>query len=67
MGDAIEMVFLVKGDGRLGPPKPRRGGEGVDSVHLLLGDAVLPMGFVRLGALKDHEATIGLKKLGVIL
>jgi hypothetical protein len=25
MGDAIGIVFLVEGDGRLGPPEPCRG------------------------------------------
>jgi hypothetical protein len=55
--DAIGMILLVERDGRLGPLEPRRGGKGVDGVHLLLGDAVLPAGLVRLGAPKDHEAT----------
>ena len=63
----IGMVFLVKGDGHLGPPKPHRGGEGVDGVHLLLGDVALPMGFIRLGASKDHEAALSLGKLIIFL
>jgi hypothetical protein len=33
----------------------------------LLGDAALSTGFVCLGAPEDHEATINLQKLGVIL
>jgi hypothetical protein len=60
MGDAIRMVFLGEGDGCLGPSEPRPGGEGVGGVHLLLGDAALPAGFIRLGAFKDHEAALGL-------
>ena len=63
----IGMVFLVEHDGRLGPPEPCRGGEGVDSVHLLLGDAELPVGFIRLGAPKDHEAALGPRELVVFL
>jgi hypothetical protein len=53
------MVFLVEGDGRLGPLEPHRSGEGVDSVHLLLSDVALPAGFICLGALEDHEAKLG--------
>ena len=67
MGDVIGMVFLVEGDGRLGPLEPYRGGEGVDDIHLLLDDAALSMGFIRLGAPKDHEATLGLRELVVFL
>jgi hypothetical protein len=33
----------------------------------LLGDAALSTGFVCLGSPEDHEATISLQKLGVIL
>jgi hypothetical protein len=51
MRDEIGVIFLVKGNGHLGPSKPRRGGEGVNGVHLLLGDAALPAGIIRLGAL----------------
>ena len=61
------MVFLVEGDGRLGPSEPCRSGEGVNGVHLLLGDVVLPAGLVRLGAPKDHEAALGLGELIVFL
>ena len=61
------MVFLVKGDGYLGPLGPRQGGEGVDDVHLLLGDMVLPVGFIRLGATEDHEVAFGLWELVVLL
>ena len=61
------VVFSVEGDGCLGPLKPCQGGKGVDSVHLLLGDATLPMGLVRLGAPKDHEAVLGLGELIVFL
>ena len=61
------MIPLVESDGCLGPPESHRGSEGVDSVHLLLGDAVLPAGLVHLGALEDHEAAIGLKEFGVVL
>jgi hypothetical protein len=39
----------------------------VDDVHLLLGDAALPAGFIRLGALEDHEATLSLGELVVFL
>jgi hypothetical protein len=67
MRDAIGMILLVKGDGRLGPLEPCRGGVGVDGVHLLLSDAALLAGFIRLGALEDHEATIGLGELIVFL
>jgi hypothetical protein len=37
----------------------------VNGVHLLLGDVVLPVGFISLGALEDHEVAIGLGELGV--
>ena len=67
MGDVIQMVFWDKGDGRLGPPKPRRGGEGVDGVHFLLGDAALPAGLMCLGAPKDHDTVLGLGELIVFL
>jgi hypothetical protein len=62
MGDVIGMVFLVKGDGRLGPLEPRRGG-----IHLLLNDVVLLEGFIHLGAPKDHEIVLGLGELIVFL
>jgi hypothetical protein len=39
----------------------------VNGVHLLLGDAALPAGFVCLGALEDHEVAISLGELGVVL
>jgi hypothetical protein len=61
------MILLVKGGGRLGPSEPCQGGEGVDGVHLLLGDVALQVGLVRLGALEDHEAALGLGELSVFL
>ena len=61
------MVFLVEGDGRLGPLEPCRGSEGVDDVHLLLGDAALPVGLIRLGAPVNPEAALGLGELVVFL
>jgi hypothetical protein len=61
------VILLVEGDGRLGPSEPRRDSEGVDGVHLLLGDVMLPAGFVRLGAPEDHEVANSLWKLGVVL
>ena len=61
------MVFLVEGDGRLGPLEPRQGSKGVDGVHLLLSDMVLPMGFICLGAPEDHEVALGLGVLVVFL
>jgi hypothetical protein len=67
MGDMIGMVFLVEGDGHLGPPELHQGSDGVDGVHLLLGDAALPTGFIRLGAPEDHEAALGLGELIVFL
>jgi hypothetical protein len=67
MRDAIRVVLLVKGDGRLGPPEPRRCGEGVDGVHLPIGDATLPVGFICLGAPKDHKAALDLGELVVFL
>jgi len=39
----------------------------VDNVHLLLGDAALLAGLVCLGAPKDHEASLDLGELGVLL
>ena len=39
----------------------------MDSVHLLLSDATLPAGLVRLGVLEDHEALLGLGELGVFV
>ena len=53
MRDTIGVVFLVEGDGHLGPLELCRGGEGVNSVHLLLGDAALylrELGVFLLGA-----------------
>jgi hypothetical protein len=67
MQDTVRVVFLVEGDGRLGPLELRWGSEGVDSIHLLLGDAVLPAGLVRLGAPEDHEAAFGLEELVIFL
>jgi hypothetical protein len=64
--DAIRMVFLIEGDGHLGALQSHRGSEGVDSIHLLLGDAALPVGFRRLGALEDHEAALSLGELIVL-
>ena len=61
------MILLVESDGRLGPLELHQGGEGVDNVHLLLGDAVVLIGFIRLGAPKDHEAMLGLGELVVFL
>ena len=46
MRDMIGVVFLVKGDGHLGPSEPSLSHEGVNGVHLLLGDAALLAGFV---------------------
>jgi hypothetical protein len=63
MQDVIRMVFLVEGNGRLGPPELHRGGEGVDGIHLLFGDVALPTGFICLGAPKDHEAALSLGEL----
>jgi hypothetical protein len=60
------MTLLVKGDSHLGSLKPR-GSEGVDGVHLLPGDVALPARLVCLGAPKDHEAVISLRKLTVFL
>jgi hypothetical protein len=67
MRDTVGVVFLVEGDGRLGPLEPRRSGKGVDGVHLLRSDVVLPVGFVCLGALEDHEAVLGLWELVIFL
>ena len=67
MRDTTEVIPLVEGDGRLGPFEPHWSGEGVNGVHLLLGDAVLPVGFIGLGAPEDHEAALGLRELGVLL
>ena len=38
-------------------------GKGVNGVHLLLGNAALLMGFIGLGAPKDHEAMLGVAGL----
>jgi hypothetical protein len=61
------VIPLVKGDGRLGPSELLRGGKGVNGVHLLLSDVVLPTGLVRLGAPEDNEIAIDLRELGVVL
>jgi hypothetical protein len=61
------MILLVEGDGHLGPSEPRQGGEGVNNVHLLLDDAALPAGFIRLEAPEDHEAALGYGELVVFL
>jgi hypothetical protein len=66
MRDAVRVIFLVEGGGRLEPLEPRWGSEGVGGVHLL-GDAGLPAGLIHLGAPKDHEATLGLRALVVFL
>jgi len=63
MRGAIRVIFLVEDDGHLGPSEPCQGGEGVNSVHLPLGDATLLAGLIRLGASKDHEAVLGLGEL----
>ena len=39
----------------------------MDTVHLLLYDVALPAGFIGLGAPKDHEAALGLRKLIIFL
>jgi hypothetical protein len=39
----------------------------VDDVHLLLNEAALTSGHVRLGAPENHEAVLGHTKLGVLL
>jgi hypothetical protein len=67
MWNVIGVILLVEGDGHLGPSELGQGGEGVDNIHLLLDDAVLPAGLVRLGALQDHEAAIDLRELAVFL
>jgi hypothetical protein len=67
MRDVIRMVFLIEDDGRLGPPELHQGSEGMDGVHLLLDDAVLPVGFIHLGAPEDHEAALDLEELVVLL
>jgi hypothetical protein len=63
MRDTVGEVFLVEHDGRLGPSEPCRSNEGVDGIHLLLGDVVLIVGFIGLGAPEDHEAALGLWEL----
>jgi hypothetical protein len=60
-------IPLIEGDGCLRPPELCWGSQGVDGVHLLLSDAALSVGFVRLGAPEDHEAVLGLVELGVLL
>ena len=35
----------------------------MNDIHLLLGDAALPVGPICLGALKDHKAVLGLGEL----
>jgi len=67
MRDTIGVVFLVEGDGRLGPSEPRQTSEGVNRVHLLFGDAALLVGFIGVGAPEDREAAIGLWELIVFL
>ena len=39
----------------------------MNGIHLLLGDAALPVGFIRLGALEDHETMLSLGELVVFL
>ena len=41
MRNTVRVVFLVEGDGRLGPPEPHQGGEGVNGVYLLHGHRAL--------------------------
>jgi hypothetical protein len=67
MRDAIGVIFLVKGDGHLGPSKPCQGGKGVDSVHLLLSGEALPVGLIRLKAPEGHKAALSLGELVVFL
>jgi hypothetical protein len=67
MQDVIRMVFLIKDDGHLGPLELHQGGKGMDGIHLLLDDVVLPVGFIHLGAPEDHEAALNLEELVVLL
>ena len=67
MRDTVEVVFFIEGDGHLGPLESCRSGEGVNGVHLLFGDAALPVRFIGVGAPKDHKAAIGLWELIVFL
>jgi hypothetical protein len=48
------MVVPIEGDGHFQPLEPRMGDNGVDDIHLLLGDSALTIGLVGLGASKDH-------------
>jgi len=61
------VIFLVEGDGHLGPSKLCRGGKGVNSVHLLLSDVALSVGLIRLRAPKDHDAALNLRELVIFL
>ena len=65
--NTIGVIALVERDGHLGPSEPHQDGKGVNGVHLLLGDVALSAGFVGLGALEDHEASLGLQELIVFL
>jgi hypothetical protein len=67
IGDTIGVVFLVKGDGHLGPSYSCWGSEGVNGVDLLFYDVALLAGFVGMGAHKYHEAVLSLGELGVYL
>jgi hypothetical protein len=67
MRNPVRVISLVEGAGRLGPSEPRWGDKGVHSVHLLLSDAALPVRLVRLGALEDHKALLGLEESSVLI
>jgi hypothetical protein len=53
--NTIRVVSLVEGDGHLGLPEQHQCGDGMDGIHLLLDDAVLPVRLVRLVAPEDHD------------
>lgn len=51
---------------RLQPSEPHQGGNGLQTIHLLLSDPALTARLVGLGATKDHEALLSLRELGVL-
>jgi hypothetical protein len=67
MRNLVRVISLVEGAGCLGPSEPHWGDKGVHNIHLLLGDAALPVRLVRLGALEDHKALLGLEESSVLI
>ena len=61
------MVVSIEGDSCFQPSEPHQDGNGLNGVHLLLGDPALMVRFIGLGAYEDHQALLGFGELGLLL